>query len=121
MNLKRQSLRTLVAWVPLLLFLVLSKPGELPIVLLIIPFLLIFIAFYRSVVLLQLLWCWASGRAARDTGRMRAAVISSFLVVLAILGSLGQLDFKDVVTFGLLFGVAYFYVVRRRIRARSGG
>lgn len=119
MNLKQQSLRTLAAWAPLLLFMSLSEPDKLPIVLLIIPFILVFVAFYHSILLLQLLWYWAGGRSAGSIGRMLAAVISSFLVVLAILGSLGQLDFKDVVTFGLVFGVAYFYVVRRRIRTRS--
>jgi hypothetical protein len=113
MTLKTQFGKTLVAWLPLFVLCLLVSPAKLPIVLLVVPFILLFVAFYNTWQLLALLWQWASGEQKDPPRRKQlAATVSGFVVLLALLGSLGQLGPKDVLTFGLIFVVAYFYVVR---------
>lgn len=116
MQLKRYSIQTVVAWVALSGWLLLLNPEHTPIYLLVVPFLLLYVAIYRLWLVVGLLWLRLvkaeprSERASRQTGKL----VALFICALVILSSLGQLVARDVITLFLLFIVGYFYILRSR-------
>ena len=92
----------------LLLILLWTDPQELPSIILILPFVLIFIALLAGIVTVLGLYGGLSGPRKLKVGLIGAAIP----VIMLILQSLGQLTVRDVLAIFVLFGIAYFYISR---------
>lgn len=112
MNLKRQLFWTALAWISLAVFMGLSDPTKLSVVLLIVPFVLLFAACYGLWELLQEIGLRLFGRP-RSSKRLGAVVCIS-VVLLLVLQSLGQLTLRDVITVAAIVSVGYLYVGRMK-------
>lgn len=110
MNLKHRLLQTVLAWTVLGSFLALSNPGKLPVIILIVPFILLFIAFYSLWNLVRQLvgLYFIDVKPSRHLGR--AICVST--VLLLVLQSLGQLTLRDIVTVIAIIVVGYLYLGR---------
>ncbi len=107
MNLTKQTKLTVAAWLLLLAFLALTEPIRLPVVVLIVPFVLLFTALFS-------MWTSAQRIRLRFSARGRphprlGAVICASAVMLLALQSLGQLTLRDVLTVLAIVAVSYFY------------
>src|SRR5215216_2271305 len=88
----------------LLLFLV-TDPNRVPSFILILPFLLLFVAL---LLLVSALLRW---QGMSKTRSIRLAVVFSAIpLILLVLQSIGQLTVRDVLTMAVLFTLSYFYV-----------
>ena len=110
MSLKQQLLRTILVWMLLGTFLVLSEPSRLPVVALIVPFVLLFAATYC-------LWNLTQQARIRylDRGKPHkrlGVVLCACAVLLLVLQSLGQLTLRDVITVAAIVFLGYIYVSR---------
>lgn len=116
MNIKHQLKRTAAAWTPLLVLFMFLKPGQVPVVLLIIPFILLFLGLYNVWLLLVMSWRLVLSRPGDVPASKKRLgfVISLILVLLVIIESLGQLTARDVLTLVLLAAIGYFYITRYR-------
>lgn len=115
MKLKQRVGKAVTSWAAFILLCVLVQPSSLPIIILVVPFVLLYFAVYNTWLATVLLWMWAGGNNNRQESVRRkqlAAMVSSYVVLLVIMGSLGQLKGRDMLTLGLIFGIAYFYLVR---------
>jgi hypothetical protein len=114
MNLKKQLSFTIIAWFILAVFLVLSQPDKLPVVLLILPFVLLFIALYSLWTLAQQVRVrlLINGKPHRHLG----AVVCASVVLLIVLQSLGQLTLRDVLTIAGIVVIGYLYLGRTILR-----
>lgn len=108
---KSRLIRSLIAWGLLLGYLFLLKPENLPVFLLIPPFLLLWFALYNTGLYIgQLL---SPPRPSTGGNRtLLVVLVATSLVVFVGLQSIGELALRDVVTVVLLAAVSYFYVVR---------
>lgn len=115
MNIRQQILQTCIAWGLLGAFLALLNPGGLPVVLLIVPFLLLFTALY---LLWRLVRCIRVTYFAYDDSvhRHLGTVVCATFVLLLVLQSLGQLTLRDVITVGAIIGLGYVYVGRTSLK-----
>lgn len=105
----------LAAWVVLGLFMSVSTPEKLPVILLIVPFILLYIALYASWSLLDML----HGRYFVKEGKQKqhkslGRTVSICVVMLLILQSLGQLTLRDVLTVFAIVVIGYLYLGRSR-------
>lgn len=119
MNVRRQMLQACLAWALLGAFLVFLNPGGLPVVLLIVPFLLLFVALYllwQLVRRIRVVYFAYDGTVHRHLG----AVVCSTLVLLLVLQSLGQLTLRDVITVGIIIGLGYIYLGRVSLKLPRG-
>lgn len=91
-----------------LLFMVYTSPQRLPIALLILPFVYMFILVFCTVLYLTSLLGY-KGRA-----RLLATTVSIFVVLLFVLGSMHQLDAKDVLLSVIITVVLSWYIVKIR-------
>jgi len=97
----------LISSLILLLILLFTDPKGLPSVVLIAPFLLLF------VMLLLLISFMVGKYGIGRSKRLRIGLIgSSIPVLLLVLQSLGQLTVRDALAIFVLFGIAYFYIAR---------
>jgi hypothetical protein len=113
MRIKQQLLVTISVWGAFMLFLALTNPARLPVVMYIIPFVMLFIALFSL---------WRLLRTAKDiyvTGGRRhnhlGAVVCASIVLLLLLQSIGQLSIRDVITFVAIIVVGYLYVGRAKL------
>lgn len=120
MKLKQQALRTALTWGILGLFMLVSRPDKLPVVVLIVPFVLLFIALMSLSGLLQALYhrYGTRGKADRLGWRLRVTVCISLVLVL-VLQSLGQLTLRDVATIVAIAIIGYLYVGRGLIEPKK--
>ncbi len=114
MNLKHQLLTTTLAWGGLLAFMTLFRPNSLPVVLLIVPFVLVYAALYSLWRLIGSLrsryFLFVTTRRYNHLGM----AVSGSLVLLLILQSLGQLTLRDIVTVVAIIALGYLYLARSR-------
>jgi hypothetical protein len=103
-----QRTRIIASWAVLLLFVLLTDPSHVPVPLLVIPFILLFVALYFS--LCAVLTKYTSLQITRM--RRVAASGASIGVITAALQSLGQLTLRDVIVAAALIAVGYFYIGR---------
>ena len=114
MDTKKRIVRTSVAWATLLLFMTLFHPQHLPVLLLIVPFVLLFwalISLWGLVV--PVLRHLIGKRGYSGSRRLRITVCGS-LVLLIIMQSLGQLTVRDVFTILAIAVIGYLYIGRSR-------
>ncbi len=104
---KKMTKLTGVSSIILLLFLLSTNPQNLPSILLVVPFIVLFVIILALVI-------GASGIYGGSTpGRLRVGVLAaSAPVILLVLQSLGQLTVRDTLAVFVLFGVAYLYMSR---------
>jgi len=117
MDLRRQLIRMGTAWSALGAFMMLFQPQKLPVVILIVPFLLLFLAFYS---LWGLLYALRARFSANNTGppsKRLGVAICTTAVFLIVLQSLGQLTLRDVITILTIVLLGYAYVARNLSRA----
>jgi uncharacterized membrane protein YfhO len=114
---KQQLIRVGLSWGLLLAFMVFTKPTTLPVVVLIVPFILLFIALLTLWRLLQALGAhYLGGRSPKSE---RLGFISCIcIVLLVILQSLGQLTLRDSLTVVALATIGYLYILRARPERR---
>jgi len=114
---KRQAVSVALTWVLLGVFLVFSNPNKLPVVLLILPFILLFITLYGTWSLIRKLMSRLSQkeRPRRHFGMAMCISVILFLV----LQSLGQLSLRDVVTMIAIVILGYLYLGRAGVGLRG--
>ena len=88
-----------------LLFFALTNPSKLPLVVLIVPFVYIFITLYATI-------HYMGRRLVLKRTRLIALILSTLGVLLFILGSLHQLTLRDVIISLILSLVMSWYVAR---------
>lgn len=117
MLLKKQAMTTVLTWVALGMFLMFSDPDRLPVVLLIAPFLLLFIALYSSWIIVRDITSRFLVRE-RSSRHLGLAVCVS-VVLFLVLQSLGQLTLRDMVTTAAIVVLGYLYLGRARVDLRQ--
>jgi hypothetical protein len=114
MNTKKQIIRTATIWVVLIGFMMLTQPQKLPVLLLVVPFVLLFAGLLNIWALLVPLTLRITGRRGyQGSKRLRYTVCGS-LVLLAVMQSLGQLTLRDVGTIIAIAVIGYVYIGRSR-------
>lgn len=117
MILKVQTKVTLLLWVLLGAFLALSAPAGLPVVLLIVPYVLLFGALYGAWMVLVRI---TTPEGVRGRPRRRLGTVFSLSTVLLLaLQSLGQLGVRDVITVAAIAVVGYVYLVRSGVESST--
>lgn len=94
--------------IALVLFLVSTRPAQLPPVLLVVPFLLLFICLF--LLLLGLFSLKSSVNNKRSIGT--SLLLAATPTVLIAFQSLGQLSWRDAITVLLIVSVVYAYLSR---------
>lgn len=110
MKFRKHIVRMIGAWLLFGGFLVFFSPNGLPVVFLIVPFALLFIALYSLWTMMRELVAHRFERP-RTHRRLGMAVCLS-AVFLLLLQSLGQLTLRDVVTVMILVVLGYLYFGR---------
>ena len=107
-KLVRLLTRILLPSLILLLLIFTTHPYKLPIILLVVPFLLIFIIIYQTITvfLANLL-----GKT-RKRQRINAAILAGGIVILALLESIRQLSIRDLIIIIVLIVALSFYIRR---------
>jgi hypothetical protein len=98
----------------LLLLLFLTQPTSVPPVVLIAPFIIIFLVLTTLLAMLFGLSKRSVGTKQLQMGALSAALPTLLLV----LQSVGQLTVRDALTIFLLFAITYFYLSKRKVSAR---
>jgi hypothetical protein len=107
-------IKVITPWLLLLGFMMLSQPQKLPVLLLIVPFVLLFVALMSTwAVVVPALHRLLGKRGYAGARRLRVTVCGS-AVLLIILQSLGQLTLRDMITIGAIAVLGYLYVGRSR-------
>lgn len=121
MNIRPQLLRTVAAWAALLAFMMLFQPDKLPVVALIVPFVMVYVAFYAFWRLFGLLragyfahFAQNGANSAWKPHKKLGMALSGSLVLLLVLQSLGQLTARDVATVVAIIALGYLYLTRSR-------
>lgn len=114
MQIKKYLTRTIVAWVVLLAFMMVSRPQKLAVLLLIVPFVLLFTALVSSWSLIVAVLHRLSGKRTYAGNRRLRLTVCGSLVLCLILQSLGQLTLRDFFTIVAIAGLGYAYIGRSR-------
>lgn len=113
MSLKTQTVQTSIAAAMLLVFVFVVRPSQLPVGLLVVPFVLLAWLYYQITVLLGLIIDKLRG-VSSSGHKVIARAVAGFLLIVTVLQSLGQLGFRDILTFIVVFVIGFFYVKRMR-------
>ncbi len=114
MKFRRQLLGTSATWAILALFMALTTPGKLPVVMLIVPFILLYIALYSTWNLIGVLKNRFFASKPSSARKPRGMALSLSAVLLLVLQSLGQLTLRDVITLLAIVTLGYLYLARSR-------
>jgi len=119
MSLRRRIITDIMIWICLLMFMGVSMPSRLPVVVLILPFALLFAGCYGLWGVLQEIRVryFAGSKPSNRLG----ITISLSAVLLLILQSLGQLALRDVITVIAIVCIGYLYVARLTVVKRGDG
>lgn len=103
----KRPLYTVLLFVSLPVFMLITNPESLPLPLLVIPFLLLFAALYLTVkLLLDRYFSNLYGRPLKGV----AFTLAGLPVLLIILQSIGQLSIRDLlITLGLVLGLIFYF------------
>jgi FlaA1/EpsC-like NDP-sugar epimerase len=108
-KLVRLVIRCLLALGLLVLLLLTTNPYHLPLVLLILPFVLIFAVIYEGMLAIGLS---ISGQSSKKRRQINALILSGGIITLALLQSIRQLSLRDLIIIILLIAGLAFYVRR---------
>ena len=101
----------IVGTLALLFLLIFTDPRQVPSIMLIVPFILLFMILALVVIALLRRFGLARSRGLRIGG-----LVAALPILLLILQSLGQLTIRDALAMFATFGIAYFYIARLTIR-----
>ena len=91
------------------------QPSKLPVVILILPFILLFAAFYTTWGLFDMVRVrYITKKPNATLHRQLGGAVSLSAVLLVILQSLGQLTLRDVLTVVAIVLLGYAYVARNK-------
>lgn len=111
-----QGGKVLLVYAVGIIYLLTTDPQKLPSFLLILPFLILFVAIYLTIVeLFRLLRRDENQKVVGfsvSKPRRIAALIAALPTLLLILQSIGQLTVRDTLTTLAIFVIGYFYLVR---------
>lgn len=107
----RRLIRVVLVWLTLFAWLALTDPRKLPIVLLIVPFGLLFAAIFLTVSSIIRRFLPRTGQGKR---RLAAGCIAGLPAFLLILSSVNQLTWRDVALVAFLSIFLLFYASRAR-------
>ena len=119
MDIKKRAIKTGVAWVILGAFLMLSNPQDLPVLLLIVPFILLFWALVSLWGLVIPFLRHSFGQRGYEGSRRLRFTICGAIVVMIIMQSLGQLTVRDFFTMMAIGAIGYLYIGRSRSSSTS--
>lgn len=104
---KVQNLVILVLlWVSLPIFLLVTNPDSLPLPMLIVPFILVLLALYKTT---QTILSIGSTRLSPKKIRLMSGTVAVLPTVLLTLASIGQLTVRDsAIVFGLLILLTFY-------------
>lgn len=120
MKLKQQFIKVAVSWGLLLAFMVCLRPDTLGVIVLIIPFILLFFALFSLWKLLAMIWVRYTGKEyGVPKGRRLGVTVCSCVVLFLVLQSLGQLTVRDILTVVALAGIGYLYTLRVRSQGNN--
>lgn len=91
-----------------------TQPSSVPPIVLILPFIIIFLVLTTMIAMLL---GWRKGRVGVKQLQI-GALGAAFPTLLLVLQSVGQLTIRDALTIFVLFVVTYFYLYRRKLPAR---
>lgn len=111
----RSLIAVLAIYLALFLWLALTDPRDLPIILLIVPFVLLFAALFMTVNLIVRRFFPRVSQAKR---RLMAACVAGLPTFLLILSSVNQLTWRDVALVAFLSIFLLFYASRARFKTR---
>lgn len=114
MKYKQYLIQAAIFWTLLLVLMITTKPASLPVVVLMLPFIVLFLALMSSWKLLRSLRGHTIGRKEHPKGERLGFVVSLSLVLLLVLQSLGQLTLRDGATVVALAVIGYLYMLRSR-------
>jgi hypothetical protein len=107
----RRPIKVLLVWLALFIWLALTNPQKLPIVLLIVPFSLLFAAIFLTSSLVMRRFLPRLGRGKR---RLAAGCLAGLPTFILILSSVNQLTWRDVALIAFLSIFLLFYASRAR-------
>ncbi len=107
MSQKHYQVKAVAAWAICVAFLLVTDPYKLPAIFLLLPFIIIFMATYYTVMSVFL----RKPKAHKNPKRF-AYVISTVVAVLLAMQSLGQLTLRDLVVVLALVVLGCFYIAR---------
>lgn len=113
---KRQLLITGAFWLAMLAFMSVTEPQKLPVLVLLVPFLLMFGVFLQTWILVRMVYLRFNKDKAPLLHKRLGASVSAVVVLLIILQSLGQLTLRDVITVVAIGALGYLYVLRGRVQ-----
>lgn len=123
MDSRTPCIRIATFLIPLLGFFMLVSPSDVPLIVIIVPFILLFGLIYNVTIVCLRVWSSYIGKklppASRVSEKRVGLLWAGFLVVIMLLSSLGQLTIRDALTLLILFGVGYFYVGRMTKRQQD--
>lgn len=100
-----------ISFILLLILFFAVDPGRVPAFMLVLPFILLFVAL-----LFLALYTFELKKGMGASKSMKLAVLCSALpILLLVLQSIGQLTLRDVITVALLFILSYFYIMRSTV------
>lgn len=114
MKYKQYLIQAATFWTLLLVLMITTKPASLPVVVLMLPFIVLFLALISSWRLLRSLGGRNIGRKEHPRGERLGFVVCLSLVLLLVLQSLGQLTLRDGITVIALAFIGYLYMLRFR-------
>ncbi len=113
------STKPLVFWVLLLLIMTLTRPAQLPVVFLVVPYALLWGAlYYTATLLLDRILLSPDNVARLRRVRHLSMIIATGGLCFIALQSIGQLTPRDVIVVSLLIVIGYFYLNRNRKSGR---
>lgn len=95
-----------------MLFLLTTNPQKLSPILLIVPFVLFFLALFLAVVLVSSVMAKTAQPALKRKSFLFSVIFALYPVMLLLLQSIGQLSLRDVVTLSLLLAISGLYIAR---------
>lgn len=107
----KRLIKVLLVWLALFAWLALTDPRKLPIVLLIVPFVLLFMAVFMTINLIMARFMPRMSQGKRRTAAACVAGLPSFLLILS---SVNQLTWRDVALVAFLSIFLLFYASRAR-------
>lgn len=108
--------RLMIMYISGIVFLMSTNPQKLPSVVLILPFVALFVMIYLTVIeLLKLLSSREDEKVAGEVivrPRRTAILLAAVPTLLLVLQSIGQLGAKDILTVSIILIIGYFYIVK---------
>jgi hypothetical protein len=120
MKSKKQSIiRAVALWLVLLIFMMLTTPQKMPVLLLVVPFVLLFAALMSTwVALVPIARRIVGQRGYAGSPRLRITICGSIVLIL-VLQSLGQLTLRDLITIIAIAVIGYVYIGRSHDQSRG--